>query len=332
MQQTKKRIGIYPLVFAAIIFMFCLGCSSTSSKSTLFSDLKPIIINLSNQGKWREAHELLQINLTEDLARRDQIQLHLLLAENFRYLEKYGNAEESFHKTIHYSRLYDIPDHLGDAFYGLGDLSYLNWSYFKREDALAQSRAYLDTAMTHATEKRNDVLTSKVLYRQGTIFQIEGAEEESKKCFQKGLDISFSSRDTVGIIRNHTHTAVVFRRSGAMDSALFHHGRAYEFAKAINRNYSEAHALGNLGSYYLELGDVSMAEEYYVKANFLSEELQHGIVLCKSLYGLAVVREKQERKSEAMDFAEVGSMMAKEKGYLNFQRAFDTLIERLKAG
>ena len=327
----RKKIELPGPLALLITLIMCLGCSNNPNQTSLFPETKPIIIELSNQGKWKEANELLKIHLLKDkLTFQDSMEVYILMAENFRFLEDYGKAERTFIETIQYAKSHDNSDFLGEAYYGLGDLSYLNWAYFKQADAFDKSKALLDTALEYATAMNNDVLKSKVYYRQGTIFQIEGAELESKRLFQKGFDISFSNRDTAGIIRNHTHLAVALRRSGDMDSALFHHSKAHELASKINRNYSEGHALGNLGSYYLALEDYTKALEYYRKAHVLAEELGHGLLLCKCLLGLATIHENLGETSTAMNFAEVGIRKANEKAYKNFENAFNKVIERLK--
>ena len=253
----------------------------------------------------------------------------VILGNNFRFLEEYEKAEESFKKAIDYTNREESFDYIGEAYYGLGDLNYLKWSYFKHEDALDIAKEYLDSSMIYAKRTDDLKLESKILYRQGTIFQIQGNREESKKCFEKGLNISFSISDTLGIIRNDIHKAAELETNGVLDSALFHYSRAYKYAKAINRNYSEAHSLCNLGLFHLNRGDLLKAQEYFKEAKFLSEELNHGIVLCRSYYGLSLVKEKLEHKSEAIKYANAGLNLAEGKGYMNYQEAFTNLIGNL---
>ncbi len=321
----------HPLIFVVSSLLLYASCSQPSPSNTLFSDLTPIVKDLSIQGNWKASNELIRVNLLFDdnLDKKDKIFLQIVQAENYRYLEEYVKAWNTFQLAIQSSKSYHIPDYLDEAYYGLGDLSYLNWSYFKQENALKTSHDFLDSAMSCARKTGNKKVMSKVLYRKGAIFQIEGDEKKSQEHFQKGLAIAFAISDTVEMIRNHTHTAVALRRSQNRDSAFYHYGQAYKLAHGINRNYSEAHCLANLGSYYLEIGDIPIAEYYYQQANFLAKELGHGIVICKGLYGLATIQEKQGRKPEALDLATDGLKLAKERGYKNFENAFSELIKTM---
>lgn len=309
-----------------------MACAKNKKyESTHSFNYIPVINKLSNQGNWRDAIEIVKINLNsvDQIAEKEKIHLYLLLGKNYRFLEEYENAEENFKKVISHSKSNKNSAFIGQAYYGLGDLNYLKWSYFKKEETLDSSKEYLDSSMVYAKRNNNLQLLSKILYRQGTIFQIQGHEEESRKHFEKGLNISFSIADTIGIIRNNTHTAVGFKKSGVLDSALIYYQRAYEYAKAINRNYSEAHSLCNLGLYYLDKEEVSTAKNYFNRAAIISEELNHRIILCRSYYGLSVVEEKLGKHKEAIKYAINGLRLAKEKGYKNFESAFTNLIEDL---
>lgn len=316
--------------FIAAYITTCMACDKTSSTNA--SAYIPIINKLSNQGDWKEAIEIAKVTLssTDPISEKDKINFYLLLGQNYRYLEKYQEAEKNFQKVVSYSKLDRSSDFLGEAYYGLGDLSYLKWSYFKHEEILSSAKDYLDSSMVYATMNNQLKLQSKILYRQGTIFQIQGNENESSKRFERGLEISASISDTVGLIRNNTHIAAGLKSAALWDSALFHYGRAYHYAKAINRNYSIAHSLCNLGLFYLDKEEIELAKDHFNQALSISENLNHRIVLCRSYYGLALVEEKFGNQAKAINYGQHGLSLATEVGYINFEQAFTNLIEGLK--
>ncbi len=317
-----------------LIYLLCvvsISCNYNSSKKTGNStNYKPIIESLSNQGNWKEAIDIVNIKLKSFKTHKQNPYYYLVLGQNYRFLEKYDLSEDNFKKVIEDSKSIKNLEYLGEAYYGMGDLNYLKWSYFKQKEALDVSKAYLDSALIKAKQGKHLELESKVLYRLGTILQIQGHKEESLESFEKGLKISFSVSDTIGIIRNDIHKAAVLERSGELDSALFHYTRAYNYGKKINRNYSEAHSLCNLGLYYIDRGNFLKAKEYFKKAKFLSEELDHRIVMCRSYYGLSEVEKNLNNQKSALMYAKKGLELAAEKRYQNYASAFMGLIKDIE--
>jgi len=333
---SLKNIKLYVLNSAEFKFVlvfiitFSLSCKrNRETKLTDFSSYLPIINKLSNQGNWEEAIALAEIGMNSDVSKSDRINLFVILGNNYRFFEEYEIAEQNYEKAIEHGKSASLTDNLGEAYYGLGDINYLKWSYFKEEEAIDIAKEYLDLSMKYAKKNKNLPLESKILYRQGAIYQIQGNKEESKSSFEKGLKISFSISDTIGIIRNDIHKAAELEAEGVLDSALFHYSRAYEYATAIDRNYSEAHSLCNLGLFYLDRGNLMKSQEYFIKAKYLAEELNHRIVLCRSYYGLSLVEQELGNKSEAVKYGIGGLNLAEEKGYMNYQQAFTRLLENL---
>ena len=317
------------IIKVSLVFIVCISCNNTSKKIDKNSGLKPIIERLSNQGNWKEAIDLAKIELKE-LSNDNNQYYYLVLGQNNRFMEEYNLSEINFKNVLKNSKEQINSEYIGEAYYGLGDLNYLKWSYFKQNEALSISKAYLDSAMIYAKKGEHLKLESKILYRLGTIFQIQENKKESLKSFEKGLKISFSISDTIGIIRNDIHKAAELEKNGKLDSALFHYNRAYNYGKLINRNYSEAHSLCNLGLYYFDIGNILKAKDYFTKAKFLSEELGHRIIMCRSYYGLSQVEKKIGNNENAKKYAAKGLQLATEKGYQNYIQAFKNLITNIK--
>ncbi len=318
----------YITILSAIAILISCKPTSNNNFNLHRESYNNIIQRLSNQGNWREAVELINIQLQHSAdSDNDENFYYLALGENYRFLEQYELAELNFRKVIENAKPNESSQFLGEAFYGLGDLYYLKWSYFKQEEALPESVIYLDSAMIYAKENEQLALESKILYRQGTIFQIQGQKEEGEKRFEKGLEIAFAVSDTMGIIRNDIHTAVDLERAGALDSALFHFTRANRYANAFNRKYSETHSLCNLGHFYLGRNEVLKSKDYFIQAKFLAEELQHRIIMARSYYGLSMIEEKLGNQEEAIKYANEGLALAREKGYKNFEQSFLRIIE-----
>ena len=319
------------IMIACFLFLGCdTGQNSTSSYKPNY---KPIVKRLFIYGNWQEAIAIAQGELQyADIGSEDEIFYLLTLGENYRFAENYEQSEEYLRKVIAHPQSMEYADYLGEAYYGLGDLYYLRWNYFKEEDALSDALMYLDSSMIYAKRSNNLALESKNLYRSGSILQIQGDQERSLENFKKGLEISFSISDTAGIIRNNTHKASELEELGQLDSALFHYNSAYEYAKNQNRNYSEAHSLCNLGQYFMNRGELGVAEEYFKKALFLSEELNHGIVLCRSNYHLSSLQSILGNTDLSRAYIEKGLGIARDMGYKNFEEAFLELGNKLEMG
>ena len=317
--------------YLLLVFVLCIACNTNSSIDIKNkSSFKPIIDRLSIQGNWKDAIDIASIELQKTTSEKQNSYYYLVIGQNHFFLEDYDLSETNFKKVIDNSKKNADSEYLGEAYYGLGDINYLKWAYFEQEEALDISKAYLDSSLIQAKEGKLFELESKVLYRLGTILQIQGQNEESLKYFEKGLKISFSISDTIGMIRNDTHKAAELMRNGKSDSALFHYTRAYDYGKQINSNYTEAHSLCNLGLYYLDIDETPKAKSYFDKAMYLSEELGQRIVMCRSYYGLSLIERRLGNKENALEYAKKGLKSASDKEYGLYMQAFMSLIENIE--
>ncbi len=324
---TTQPTHLFRGILSLAISLLFVGCYPEPAVE-LGSDApyRGVVQQLLISGDWQRAVEVARIELKRtDLSDYSRRYYQLKLGESFRFSEQYDSAEHYFRKLVENPDAVEFSHFLGEAYYGLGDLHYLKWSYFKMEDALSEAKGFLDLSMEYARANSQQALVSKNLYRSGTILQIRGEEEQSLNYFQEGLEISFLVSDTAGIIRNDIHKAAELERMGRLDSALFHYSRAYELAHQLNKNYTEAHALCNLGQFYFDQGEVAAAEPYFMRAEVLAEELGQGIVMCRAYYNLHQVRKAQNRLEEAAAYLEKGLAIAQEKGYQNFVAAFEEL-------
>ena len=322
---------IFYLTFLLLFFELYIACNTHSSSDIKNkSSFKPIIERLSIQGNWKDAIDIANIELQKTTTDKQNSFYYLVLGQNYFFLEDYDLAATYFKKVVDNSKNHADSEHLGEAYYGLGDINYLKWAYFKQEEALNISEAYLDSSLVQAKQGKLFELESKVLYRLGTILQIQGQNKESLQYFEKGLKISFSISDTVGMIRNDTHKAAELMSNGKLDSALFHYTRAYNYGKQINSNYTEAHSLCNLGQYYYDIDEILEAKSYYDKAMHLSEELGQRIVMCRSYYGLSLIERRLGNMENAAKYAKKGLKSATIKEYLIYIEAFMSLIENIE--
>ncbi|WP_221406701.1 tetratricopeptide repeat protein [Ekhidna lutea] len=307
----------------ATLLLTLISCSSNQNPTEYASDYKEIVTDLFIQGNWNESIRIASIELRNpNISAHDQLFYLLKKGENFRFSEKYDSADVYFNRILSHPEIHKYPNFKGWALYGIGDLKYLSWSYFKVEEALDQAIPLLDSAMFYAEKSKDQSLISQVLYRSGSILQIQGEVEKSLANFNRGLEISINAADTAGIIRNDIHTASDLEELGQLDSALFHYKRAYELAKKLNKNYTEAHALCNLGLFYFDRNDFETAEEFFKRAQYISEELNHGIILCRSYYYLARLYTALNEDELSEKFLTKGLEIAKKKGYKNYENAF----------
>ena len=330
MKESLKKL--FFKIISLTLALSMLGCDSNQNSTKNYkSNYRSVVDKLSNKGSWLEAIEIAKIELQNlNLSKDDELFYLLALAENYRFSEHYKLSEQYFKKVINHPASNEFPKYTGEAYYGLGDLFYLKWNYFKEEEAINQAIVYLDSSMNIAIRSNNLKLKSKNLYRSGTILQIQGNVDSSSINFIKGIEISTSINDTAGIIRNDIHKAADLEEQGSLDSALFYYNRAYEFGRIINRNYSEAHSLINLGSYYFDRGKLEIANDFFNKAKFLSEELNHGIVLCRSYYNFCRLNSILNKKDLSREYYEKGIAIAKGKGYKNYEKYFMELGKELE--
>ena len=322
---------IFYLTYLLLLLELCVGCNTKTSRDIKSkSSFKPIIESLSIQGNWKDAIDIANIELQKTTSDKQNSFFYLVLGQNYFFLEDYDLSATYFKKVIENSKNHADTEHLGEAYYGLGDINYLKWAYFEQEEALNISKAYLDSSLVQAKQGKLFELESKVLYRLGTILQIQRQNKESLQYFEKGLKISFSISDTLGMIRNDTHKAAALMRNGKLDSALFHYTRAYHFGKQINNNYTEAHSLCNLGQYYFDIDKTLKARSYFEKAMYLSEELGQRIVMCRSYYGLSLIERRLGNKENAAMYAKKGLKSATDKEYVIYVQAFKGLIENIE--
>ncbi|MEP5614242.1 MAG: hypothetical protein ABJP45_18470 [Cyclobacteriaceae bacterium] len=313
------------------LFLF-LGCDSNRIPNTpkTGSSYTKVVERLGIEGEWEMAARIAAMELQNlELNFENELFFLFALGDNYRFLEKYELSERYFKEVIAHPVSLKYPEYRGEAFYGLGDLYYIKWGYFKEEEALEMAEMFLDSSMAIARTNNLQALESKNLYRSGSILQIQGEHDLSIANFRRGLEISFAIADTAGMIRNDVHKAAELERQGLLDSALFHDSRSYQYAKKQNRNYSEAHSLCNLGQFYFNLDQLDSAEHYFIKAEFLSEELNQGIVLCRSYYNLCRFYSKTGNIDLSKKYWNNGLSIAKEKGYKNFEDAFTTLGDKI---
>ena len=176
-----------------IVFVLCIACNTHSSSDIKNkSSFKPIIERLSIQGNWKDAIDIANIELQKTTSDKQNSYYYLVLGQNYFFLEDYDLSATNFKKVIDNSKKHRDSEHLGEAYYGLGDINYLKWAYFEQEEALNISKAYLDSSLIQARQGKLLELESKILYRLGTILQIQGQNKESLPYFEKGLKISSS--------------------------------------------------------------------------------------------------------------------------------------------
>ncbi len=314
-----------------LFFFACTSCETNQPANQQYSSLyKPIVNKLGIQGDWKSAIEIANLELkNRKLTVDDKLFFLFSLGDNYRYMEEYELAEQYFKQVIEHPNSSDYQEYLGEAYYGLGDLYYIKWGYFGEEQALESAMIFLDSSMYLAKTNNLLALESKNLYRTGTILQIQGDHESSIRNFRRGLEISFNISDTAGMIRNDVHKAAELERMGLLDSSLFHDKRSYLYASHQNRNYSEAHSLCNLGQFYFNQGKLDTAKWYFDRAEFVSEELNQGIVLCRSYYNLARFNLRVGNDEVAREYHQKGLSLARQKGYRNYENVYVSLGERL---
>ncbi len=327
---SVKQLFLPFVVIVTVAITFC-SCTTVAVKNNV-SSYKPIIETLFTHGNWSEAIRLINVQLDQEgLKSPDILYLRTLRGNSYRFSENYISAESDFNYVVNHKDVANHPELRSAAYYGLGDLYYLKWNYFKEENTLARSRAFLDSSLVNITEQENAGLLSKTLYRLGTIMQIQGDLENGMKQFERGLALALTAQDTAGIIRNDTHKASILERAGEIDSALYHYTRSYQLAKQENRNYSEAHGLCNLGQFHFEQDNKSLAKTYYDKAELIAEELNHGIVLGRSYYNLSTYYLDSGSMELAKEYCEKGLQVVREKGYKNFESAFEELAKKIES-
>jgi len=296
-------------------------CVPDNTFETWTQSVGATLERMHNNGEWSAADQLaLEFLKDSSTTEHDKILALLFLGKNERMRENYDLSKKYFQKVIkNASKSTSLP---GRGYYGLGDLHYLRWNYFEQPEYLDSSIVCIDSGLFYAKKYNDKILLSMCLYRSGTIDQIRNNNNGGMTKFGEAITVSETIGDSAGIIRNDAHAAVGLRQAGAMDTALFHLLRGYQYSQLQNYRFSEGHALVNPGSYYQGLNQVDSAKKYYTLAEKLSEKLNQGILLCRSYLQLGRLCEENGDQGQARAYFSRGLMVAQKHGYKNFQKLF----------
>ena len=152
--------------------------------------MKDVLRQLQRKGAWNEAIELAEIQLNLNLKAKDRIDYLIVIGQSNRLREAYEKSEEVFRQVIEYDPS-KYPE-VGKAYYGIGDLHYLKWAYYKLEDQLDTAIAYLNRAREIAESSKNHSLLSLSLYRLGTIDQIQNNDEIAMEKFSEANRLAYA--------------------------------------------------------------------------------------------------------------------------------------------
>lgn len=280
---------------------------------------------LFKQGDWRRSLALSkQLMSSKNSNHVDE--LKVLVGANYRYLEYYDSAYNYFQRLINdFSTNSSYIN--GWALYQLGDLEYLNWSYF-RTGEISQSADLLDSAATIFYSGNDLQGLSAYYYRRGSIAQLN-EEKGHEAYFIQSMKYAEEAIDTLGIMRSYTHLASSFRSNGAYDSAIYYQEETLVLSRAFGRNYSLCHHLSNLGYTYLMLADSTSSKPLLDEAFDIASKLEQGILLSKTHLYLGRYYKAFGNSENAREHFSEGLSIATSHDYANFVGAFERELSSL---
>ncbi|MBI4726726.1 tetratricopeptide repeat protein [candidate division TA06 bacterium] len=147
------------------------------------------------------------------------------------------------------------------------------WKYLLEagiiHDMLGQvdkARETLDSVLTQAESKGDELITARVLINNGQIFLRGGKTEEAITYFTKALSIYQILKNDKETAQVHGSLGKAFELTGEIPKAIEHYRSAIELSTAIN--YAEGIALqnNNIGNPLLILGETDAAHNHFTIA------------------------------------------------------------------
>lgn len=261
-----------------------------SSLAEKYRSLATSILEISaiheRTGQWDQAIHLLQfilevVDKAEDS--KSEAKLRVLLGN---LLWKRGDLAEAraiLQKAKQLAEKTSDLKTLGDCFYHLGELYYVEASVMRKRDHTA-ALDYHEKAFALREKSGDKKGVVQSLSRLGTINEHLGNQDQALEYHNEAIKIAEEINYDQGLYRPITHIGSFYRLQGDLKTALEHYKRALEICRKINDKQGLVFALGNVGRTLSELDEpLGDALQLCREALTIAEDLDFKIAIGRTL-------------------------------------------------
>ena len=176
--------------------------------------------------------------------------------------------------------------------------------------------------------KLNDEQGEAVVYSDMCLMYYDQHNyEEAFAYIRKAIGIDSKVNQGRTMHRNYNNLAIIFEHTGPIDSAIFYHKKALDFARKSNDTYSIGLSLSNLGNNYTMSGQYQLAEETLLEALKLRQKMGNYRGLAYTHNRLANLYIKKKQLAKAQFHAEQSQKNASHTSEIKIRRM---ALERLE--
>ncbi len=231
----------------------------------------------------------------------------------------YQNKGDFTKASNYYNQAYDLAKKvkLTTALPGiLNNIGLVFMNQGKYSEALSK---YFET-LKLAEEQNNRSVQAAALNNIATVYFYQGKYVQAGENYKELLEISTTLEDTTGIILAYSNLGEVKLEQGERDTALQSLRTAYGIAQLIRNPELMESTSRMIAKVYARFDSIPQAEFFFEKALKLAKDKSYGVPTCQSLIGLARLKLKANKASEALPLASEALSLAENMGQALLQR------------
>jgi tetratricopeptide (TPR) repeat protein len=173
---------------------------------------------------------------------------------------------------------------LGDAFYYLGDLYYIEAFYMNKRDR-AEPLEYHEKALALRRKADDRPGITHSLSRLGTMYEQTGEPERALALHDEAIRIATEIGYDRGLDRPITHRAAYHYRRGEFEAALAYFWQALDVIRRTGDQASLVFGLGSVGDTLCKIDEdhINVALQLCAHALAIAEELDFKLGICRTL-------------------------------------------------
>jgi len=213
-------------------------------------------------GQWDDAVYYLQIALSITQRVEDkttEAKIRVLLGSLLWKRGDFHKAREILQKAKQLAEELSDDKVLGDCFYHLGELYYVEATLMRNRDHTAaldyHEKAF---ALREKTGDKKGVIQS--LSRLGTLYEHMKDQDQALEYHNRAIEMAEKIDYKRGLYRPITHIGAFYREQGDLKTALEYYQRALEICREIGDRQGLVFALGNVGRMLYNLDEKKFEE------------------------------------------------------------------------
>ncbi|MFQ6128077.1 MAG: tetratricopeptide repeat protein, partial [Thermoplasmata archaeon] len=140
---------------------------------------------------------------------------------------------------------------------------------------------------------------AECLMARGSLLTLQNLHEQSYEAKKRAVEVCEENHDVLRLANAYNGLGVSLYHFGKNDLALEHFNRAIKFAKRIGDLLSQGYLLFNTASVYIEMPQLSKAQEYLDSAREIFERLEENRMVAMTDLSLAFVHYEREELNKA---------------------------------